>query len=182
MASCCRVFLFIVTLLLEIADLILDWDFYVEVSKTDLIGDKIRYSILGFAIFGTILFLCTIITKFIGICDSDDDDQDEEDGACAVTLSLMSTLLEDLPQIILALIVAFRTKDLISPVQIVKAGYGIGEPIIQLIICVCQYCRMNRNIWDKNTCRMSSKIFEMFLSCVLIICSSILMYDLISDK
>lgn len=182
MANCCRVFLFIVTLVLEIADLILDWDFYVEVSKTDLIGDNIKYSILGFAIFGTFLFLLTVFTKCFGICNSDDDDQDEEDGACAVRLSVISTLFEDLPQIILALIVAFRTKDLISPVQIVKAGYGIGEPIIQLIICVCQYCRMNRNTWDKNTCRMSSKIFEMFLSCVLIICSSILMYDLISDK
>lgn len=118
MASCSRVSRFILTLLLEIADLILDWDFYVEVSKTDLIGDKVRYSILGFAIFGSILFLCTIITKFIGICDSDDDDQDEENGGCAVTLSLMSTLLEDLPQIILALIVAFNTKKVWSKVML----------------------------------------------------------------
>lgn len=140
-----------------------------------------RYSILGFAIFGSILFLCTIITKFIGICDSDDDDQDEENGGCAVTLSLMSTLLEDLPQIILALIVAFNTKDLISPVQIVKAFYGIGEPIIQLILYACQYRRMKKNIWNSNECGMSCKVFEMFLSCILIICSSVLLYDLISD-
>lgn len=181
MASCSRVSRFILTLLLEIADLILDWDFYVEVSKTDLIGDKVRYSILGFAIFGSILFLFTIITKFIGICDSDDDDQDEENGTCAVTLSLMSTLLEDLPQIILALIVAFNTKELISPVQIVKAVYGIGEPIIQLILYACQYRRMKKNFWNSNECGMSCKIFEMILSCILIICSIILLIKLVSD-
>lgn len=104
-----RVLLFIFKLALEVADLILDWDFYVE-GKTDLIGDKVRLSILGFAIFGTILFLCTVFTKCYGICNSDDDDQDEENGTCAVTLSVISTLLEDLPQIILALIVAFSTR------------------------------------------------------------------------
>lgn len=178
MASCSRVSRFILTLLLEIADLILDWDFYVEVSQTDLVGDKVRYSILGFAIFGSILFLCTIITKFIGICDSDDDDQEEENGTCAVTLSFMSTLLEDLPQIILALIVAFNTKDLISPVQIVKACYGIAEPIIQLILYACQYRRMKKN---SNGCGMVCKIFEMLFGCILIICSIILLIKLVSD-
>lgn len=178
MASCLRVFLFIVTLVLEVADLILDWDFYVEVSKTDLVEDKVRYSILGFAVFGSILCLCTIITKFIGICGSDDDEQDEENGGCAVTLSLMSTMLEDFPQIILALIVAFSTKDLISPVQIVKACYGITEPIIQLFLYACQYCRMKKN---SNGCGMKCKIFEMVFGCILIICSIILLIKLVSD-
>lgn len=178
MASCPRVSLFILTLVLEVADLILDWDFYAEVSKTDLIGDRIRYSILGFAIFGSILFLITIITKFIWICNIDDDDQDDDNGACALTLSLMSTLLEDLPQIILALIVAFSTKELISPVQIVKACYGIGEPIIQLMVYACQYCRMKKNTRDRNNFRMKCKKFEMFLSLILIICSVILLIDL----
>lgn len=180
MANHKRVLLFILKLALEVGDLILDWDFYVE-GKTDLIGDKVRFSILGFAIFGTILFLCTVITKSYGISNSDDDDQDEENSTCAVTLSLMSTLLEDLPQIILALIVAFGTEKLISPVQIVKACYGIAEPIIQLIINVCQYRQMKKNTWNSNGCSMSCKIFEMVLSCILIICSIVLLIDLVTD-
>lgn len=74
MVSCCRVFLFIVIFVLEIVDLILDWDFYVEVSKIDFIGDNIKYSILGFVIFGIFLFLFIVFIKCFGICNSDDDD------------------------------------------------------------------------------------------------------------
>lgn len=38
---------FILKLALEVEDLILDRDFHVKVIKTDLIGDKIKYSILS---------------------------------------------------------------------------------------------------------------------------------------
>lgn len=85
------------------------------------------------------------------------DAQDEENSTSAVTLSLMSTLLEDLPQIILALIVAFNTDKLISPVQIVKACYGIAEPILQFIINAIQYCQMKKNTWNSNGCSMRCK-------------------------
>lgn len=37
---------FILKLALEVEDLIVDRDFYVKVIKTDLIGDKMKYSIL----------------------------------------------------------------------------------------------------------------------------------------
>lgn len=68
-----RVILFIFKFVLEVVDFILDWDFYVE-GKIDLIWDKVRLSILGFVIFGIILFLCIVFIKCYGIYNSDDDD------------------------------------------------------------------------------------------------------------
>lgn len=66
----------------------------------------------------------------------------------------MTLLFEDLPQIILALIVAFQTKDLLAPVQIVKAGYGILEPIIQIMIHIYQYCTLRKNYYYENETQM----------------------------
>lgn len=180
MASCSRICLFILTLILEVADLFLDWDFYVEISRTDKIENDIKYSILGFAIFGTILFMCTFIYKFYGMCNSNDNERKEENGTCASVLSLMSTLFEDLPQIILALYVAFHTKDLLSRVQIAKACYGIAEPIFWLIFYACHYHRIKNNSGDRITFSMVCKVTEIVLSCVLIICSLVLLIDLLS--
>ena len=181
MASCSRIFLFILTLGLELADLVLDWDFYYEVHKTDVVGNNIKWSILAFAILGTILFLSTLVTKFCGICNSDDDDQEEENGTCAVTLSWMTLLFEDLPQIILALIVAFQTKDLLAPVQIAKAGYGILEPIIQITIHSYRYWKLRNHYYYENETQMRCKIFEIIGSVILIILSIILLVDLVTD-
>ena len=182
MASCSRISLFLLTLGLELADLVLDWDFYYEVHKTDVVKNNIKWSILAFAILGTILFLSTVVTKFVGICNSDDDDQEEENGTCAVTLSWMTLLFEDLPQIILALIVAFQTKDLLAPVQIVKAVYGILEPIIQITIHSYRYWKLRNNYYYGNETQMQEcKIFEIIGSVILIILSIILLADLITD-
>lgn len=180
MASCSRICLFILTLILEVADLILDWDFYIEISGTDKIENDIKHSILGFAIFGTILFMCTFIYKFYGICNSNDYERIEENGKCASVLSLMSTLFEDFPQIILALYVAFNTEDLLSPVQIAKACYGIIEPTIQLIFYACQYRRMRNDTGARINFSMVCKVTEIVLSCVLIIFSLVLLIDLLS--
>ena len=66
----------------------------------------------------------------------------------------MTLLFEDLPQIILALIVKLQTKDLVAPVHLVKAGYGILEPIIQIMIHIYQYCTLRKNYYYENETQM----------------------------
>lgn len=176
MASCSRICMFLFTIVLEVADLILDWDFYVEIKNTDLIAQEIVYCILGFAFLGSLLFLCTVITKIAIICHND---YDEENDTCTAVLSLLSTVFEDFPQIILALFVAFNTKDLLSPVQIAKAVYGIIEPIIQITLNAREYSKLKKKMWDDNTCLKGCKITEILASVVIIICSVILLVDLV---
>jgi hypothetical protein len=168
--------MFLFAMALEIADLALDWDFFDEIKDVDLIADEIRYCILGFAILGTVLFLGTVLNKCVTICD---DGYEEEEDRCGAVLSLLSTVFEDLPQIILALIVAFNTTDLLSPVQIAKAVYGIIEPIIQIALNGREYSKLRKNIWDDNTCAKGCKIAEIIANVIVIICSVILLVDLV---
>jgi hypothetical protein len=126
---------------LEIADLFLDWDFYAEIRKTGLVAEETEHYILGFAILGTLLFLGTVLNKCVTVCD---DRFEEEDDTCGTVLSLLSTVFEDLPQIILALIVASTTTGLLSPIQIVKAVYGIIEPLIQIALNCREYSKLRK--------------------------------------
>ena len=105
----------------------------------------------------------------------------KQNGTCAVTLSGMTLLFEDLPQIILALIVAFQTKDLLAPVQIVKAVYGILEPIIQITIHSYRYWKLSNISYHGKETQMRCKIFEIIGSVILIILSIILLVDLVTD-
>lgn len=67
----------------------------------------------------------------ISLC-SDYCDDDDEENPCLTFLSCLSTMTEDLPQIVLAISVARKAKKLISWVQIAKAVYGVIEPFLQL--------------------------------------------------
>lgn len=69
------------------------------------------------------------------------------------------------------LILAFQTKDLLAPVQVVKAGYGILEPIIQIMIHIYQYCKLRKNYYYENETQMRFKTFEIIGSLLLIILS-----------
>jgi hypothetical protein len=46
---------------------------------------------------------------------------------------MISTWLEDVPQIVLAVLVAVWSSELISKVQIAKAGIAIGEALVLFI-------------------------------------------------
>jgi hypothetical protein len=163
-------------MILEIADLVLDWDFYIEIKDVDLIASEIRYCVLGFAILGSVLFLFTLINKCVTVCDAN---YKEEKDKCATGLSLLSTFAEDLPQIVLALIVESKTTSLLSPVQIVKAFYGIIEPIIQIALNGREYWKLRKNVWNDNTCLKVCSLLGMFANCVIFICSNVLLGKLI---
>lgn len=109
----------------ETIDLFLDWDFFYEINKSSENVDE-RHWILGFAIWGTILYIFTFVSLCCDLCNDED-----KENPCSPWLSLLSTVTEDFPQIILAIAVAGHTTRLISWVQIAKAVYGIFEPYVR---------------------------------------------------
>ena len=86
-----------------------------------------------------------------------------QNGTCAVTLSGMTLLFEDLAQIILAWIVALKTKDLVAPVHFVKAGYGILEPFIQITTHSCPYCKLRKTTTMKTRLKCGARYFKLLV-------------------
>ena len=127
--NCCLILIMIS----ESIDLILDWDFYYEISHGSHsdINNIVTDVILVVAVWGTILYFITVISLCVDCCGDED-----EENSCTTYLSLLSTFSEDLPQTALAIIVAGSTSHLISKVQIAKAVYGVIEPLIcSISIC-----------------------------------------------
>ena len=104
----------------ESIDVILDWDFYYEISHDSHsdIDNIVKDFILVFAVWGTILYFITVISLCVYCCGDED-----EENSCTTYISLLSTCTEDLPQKALAIIVAGSTSHLISKVQIAKKLY-----------------------------------------------------------
>lgn len=175
--DCCKVFRFLFTLALELIDLVLDWEFYYEISKSDEVNYEVQSFIFAFAFVGSFLFLLIVANKVELFCCNENGDEEEEN-ACSVGLSLLSTIIEDIPQIVLATVVALTTKELVSPVQIAKAGYAILEPFIQVVMNAVEIKEINKH-YKPNNGRKNCKIVEIFLSIILMICSITLLINLI---
>ena len=116
------------TVIFETVDLYLDWKFYEKLQQESLTGvseNTINW-IYGFAVWATVIFICTFLCLIVDCCSDE-----EHENSCTSVLSLLSTVSEDLPQISLAIYVAWNTSHVISWVQIGKALYGIIEPWIR---------------------------------------------------
>lgn len=185
----CRTF---ISIALEIADLVLDWDFYAEVvaTKQESIqkAKDLHYAILAFAIFGTLTCVSSILIKIYCFWKKKDDT------SVFVILSLIPTWLEDFPQIILAMIVAFKSTELISDVQVIKAGYTIAEAFIQIIrlvwlfrvkkMCIkycCCDCIGDDNEDENKSWIKRVIICDLFGQSILLLCAIILMVELQVD-
>lgn len=154
----------------ETLDLIFDWTFtYQKNNHNDPhVERSIKMRILGFAIWGTMLYILTIISLF---CDSHNDDDDEE-CSCIVSFSLLSTVTEDLPQIVLAINVAHHMTHLISVIQILKAMYGVNEPIVR--ITKISNDMNEKNMTNKHASTKCQKLFDWAFSLILCLSSCVL--------
>lgn len=119
-------FFFWFKIISESMDLILDWGFIHKMNHiTDPhVEQSSNHHILGFAMWGTMLYVLTIISLLRNSRNGVDDEH-----PC---FFLLSTVTEDLPQTLFAINVAFSMKHLISGIQILKAIYGFIEPIIRI--------------------------------------------------
>ena len=149
--GCCspkRFFLITFVLGIELVDLGLDWNFYFEVNSIEQdIPHKteLRYAILAVGVVG-------VITFFLGIFSLHyDARKDYKHLTFSTALSMISTWLEDVPQIVLAVIVAVSSSELISKWQYVKAGYAIVEALVHIIISVWQLRFRDNNSYSKKT-------------------------------
>lgn len=174
--DCRKVFRFLFTLALELIDLVLDWEFYYEVSKADEVIFEVQVCILVFAIVGSILFVLTVANKIKLFCCKRYGE--EKENTSSVCLSMLSTALEDLPQIVLAIIVALTTKELVSPVQIAKAVYAIVEPCFQIVMNVVEIRNMKKQ-YKQNKGRIICKVIEIIISVIIVLCSITLLINLV---
>ena len=168
-----------VLLLIELVDLGLDWDFYIEVNSTEQdIQHKteLRYLILAFAVVGSITF----IFELIGL--RYDARKDYKHLTFSTALSMISTWLEDVPQIVLAVMIAIWSSELISKVQIAKAGIAIGEALVHIIISVWQLrFRDNKSYSKKTSCLKRMIKFDLYGGVVILFCSVFLIIELKYD-
>lgn len=173
--GCCKVFRFLFTLAMEMIDLVFDWMFYYEISKTDKVNYEVRFCIIAFAVVGSVLFLFIVANKINLFCCMFGD---EEENACSIGLSILSSVIEDLPQIVLAIIVALTTKKLVSPVQMAKAGYAILEPFIQIVMNGVKICKMRKK-YKHNNGRIICKIIEIIINIIIMLGSIFLLVNLV---
>lgn len=164
---------------LEAADLYLDWDFYVEVNSTEQeIQHKtqLKHAILVFAIFGSITFVLGLVSLY---CDGTDN---YEHLIYSTVMSLISTWLEDVPQIVLAVIIALWSSELISKVQIVKAGYAIFEALVHIILSCWQLFWRGNSYAEKPRYLTIFIILDVIGGVVILFCSMFLLVELIGNN
>ncbi|KAK3104439.1 hypothetical protein FSP39_002065 [Pinctada imbricata] len=134
----------ILLLILEVPDLALDWDFYVEVmnsNQTDIKNaTEAQISILAFFIVGSVTFTIETVNLFLLIfCDG-----------CTYFLpgcfSLLSTLIEDIPQMALALYIAIIEETTITNVQFGKAGFAVFEVFLRTAILIYYIHKKNQRL------------------------------------
>ena len=181
--GCCslkRFVLFTLLLGIELVDLGLDWDFYAEVNSSEQdIQNKteLRNLILAFAVVGSITFLFELISMYY------DATENYEHLTFSTALSMISTWLEDVPQIVLAVMIAIWSSELISKVQIAKAGIAIGEALVHIIISVWQLrFRDNKSYSKRTSCLKRMIKLDLCGGVVILLCSVFLLLELKYDN
>lgn len=126
---------------LLLVDLILDWAFYIVILDTTQEGinkaDNLKTAILVFAIVGSlILFLIFLasIAKFL--VNREGTLLHEKAAEILIILSAVGTWIEDLPQILMALIVALKAKDPFTFIQYAKAWFAICKAVLLITVLV----------------------------------------------
>ena len=180
--GCCslkRAILITFLLAIELFDLGLDWEFFIEVNSTEQdIPHKteLKYAILAVAIIGCITFLLGLVSLYY------DATKDYKHLTFTTSVSMISTWIEDVPQIVLAVIIAVSSSELISKVQIAKAGYAIGEALVHIIISVWQLrVRDNYSYSRKTSCLKRMIILDLCGGVVILLCSVFLILELTYD-
>lgn len=137
MGNCRQWSLMLVVVVMEMVDLACDWFFFSQLHQTD---DKyvtqnihLKWLVLAFGVVGTFSFIFEIINLGFEVFSGR--------GPClyADTVSTVTTWVEDVPQICLALTVAIHQRSLIHWIQFVKAAWALMELIVRGV-GQCLYC------------------------------------------
>ena len=134
-----KVFVFLLVFCLDAVDLVSDWLLYRDVASTEeglVYGppeDALKWSLLAFSIVGSLTFTFEVVNLWWEIfrnnpwIDSD-------------LMSAITTWIEDVPQIIISVLIAACREEAISYFQLVKASVVIAGAIIRIVVSLIKYC------------------------------------------
>lgn len=180
MGCTCKRVLFITGLfLMELVDLVLDWYFFAQINKTEQepirSENALQYSILSFSIVGTFTFILQLLALYV------DGKKDYSQMTYSTAMSVISTLFEDLPQIMLAAWVAAVSSEVISNIQYAKAIYAIVEALIHIGISIWQLCCTKETLKNKenSNCLKTFLYFDLVGGGLIICVSFYITYTLL---
>lgn len=170
---------------LLLVDLILDWAFYIVILDTTQEGinkaDNLKKAILVFAIVGIlilVLIFLASIAKFL--VNREGTLLHEKAAEILIILSAVGTWIEDLPQILMALIVALKAKDPFTFIQYAKAWFAICKDVLLITVL---FVRMRPCCEDKpGKWKRILFILEIIGHTAVIVVSLFLLVQLYSDK
>ena len=130
-----RVGLVILFVVLEVSDLVFDWEFFAELSNSDRYKEApLRWAVLAFALWGTVNFVLALCALVYSV-------RRRERHKFEDLIDISATLLEDVPQMIMAAIVAVEEGEPITNwVQYTKAILAIVEALLRCIIILVTCC------------------------------------------
>lgn len=170
---------------LLLVDLILDWAFYIVILDTTQEGinkaDNLKKAILVFAIVGIlilVLIFLASIAKFL--VNREGTLLHEKAAEILIILSAVGTWIEDLPQILMALIVALKAKDPFTFIQYAKAWFAICKDVLLITVLVVRMrpcCEDKPGKWKRILF-----ILEIIGHTAVIVVSLFLLVQLYSDK
>ena len=136
---CFKVFVFLLVFCLDAVDLVSDWLLYSDVAKTEqglVYGppdDVLVWLLLGFSIIGSLTFTFEVVNLWFEIfrnnpwIDSD-------------LMSAITTWIEDVPQIVINVMIVACREEAISYFQLVKASIVIVGALIRITVTLIKYC------------------------------------------
>lgn len=170
---------------LLLVDLILDWAFYIVILDTTQEGinkaDNLKKAILVFAIVGIlilVLIFLASIAKFL--VNREGTLLHDKAAEILIILSAVGTWIEDLPQILMALIVALKAKDPFTSIQYAKAWFAICKAVLLITVLVVRMrpcCEDKPGKWKRILF-----ILEIIGHTAVIVVSLFLLVQLYSDK
>ena len=134
-SACQRVGLVILFLILELSDLIFDWDFYAELSNSERYSEApLRWAVLVFALWGTVNFVLSFVCLVYSVRTGKRRKWED-------AIDISATWFEDVPQMVMAAIVAVEVGEPITNwVQYTKATLAIAEALLRCIIILVTCC------------------------------------------
>ncbi|XP_060072666.1 uncharacterized protein LOC132552504 [Ylistrum balloti] len=139
-----RLIAFTVSLIVDSIDTISDWLLYHDVvaAKEGLVfghfDDTLTTTLLAFSILGSCLFLFEIITLGVNLT------RDDLPILLLDVVALLVIWVEDVPQIIINVVIVACRDQPISVVQIIKASICMLGALMKLMIAIVRFCYWKR--------------------------------------
>lgn len=157
----------IIMIVVETINFCLDWKFSNTVMNTsEPLSENIKQCCWWFSSWGILVYLLTLLS----LCYDFIRDEDNE-SPCSPTLSLASTITKDIPQAIVAFVVACHTTNLSFGVQFLKSLHGIILHFIRGIKIRYDFEQRKKTFRTASDNYLCMKFFELVFCFILFICS-----------